>query len=112
VYQTAIGFERLARAFEVQGYTVTSLLSSLPQALAPDDPVMAASRRVGHRQIRFNLKAAAFNQVQYELFSPECLAEAFDEVIGTAPEWWSNDTEGLLAHGSLAFAHERAVWTV
>ncbi len=112
IYQTAIGFERLERAFEKHGYAVDSLLPTHAQAMAPDDPVMAVSKRVGDRQIRLNLKTAAFNQVQYELFSPECIAEALDDMIATGQALWPNDAEGLLAHGSLAFAHERSVWTV
>jgi len=74
--------------------------------------LMSVSKRVGDRLIRFNLKTAAFNQVQFELFTPECIAKALNEVFVNTSRATGESTEGILAHGSLAFAHERSVWSV
>ncbi len=112
IYQTVIGYGRLARAFEALGYEVTSLLPPTAQALKPEHMVMSVSKRVGDRLIHFNLKTAAFNQVQFELFTPECIAEALDEAFVTTSSATGDGAQGILAHGSLAFAHERSVWTV
>jgi len=112
IYQSVIGYGRLARAFEEQGYEVTSLLPPEAQSLAPEHMLMSVSKRVGDRLIRFNLKTAAFNQVQFELFTPECIARALNEVFVNTSRATGESTEGILAHGSLAFAHERSVWRV
>jgi hypothetical protein len=96
-FEAVIAWDRIARAFEAEGFETASPLPDRSENMAADQDVLHARR--GNRGL--TIHAAGLSQVLFEFVDPRRYAAAAREVL-----------ERLGASGSsvFTFANERAVW--